>query len=656
MPEDFLDSIDFSGESGDRTPEEFIDLTHDPDILYYSILHAEEKLNSEIEIDADGKEDHVLVHAKVEIFQSVMQYVEAFSIYYLSYIKGREDLIEYLISTNPREVKTFYEKLRHDREGEYLDQHDIDSEYRDLMERLFGYYFMSQEADDEDLQEIDLEESPFDSIEELIEFSAETLDGHIRTVGEFYLDFGNIYNAVKHGNRAIPQTEGAFQIYPDDGEDVELGDDMEFVQFLCGYSGNDKRDAYLTTIPIDHLLEVSLNIADRVHRLFTYLRKISQAAIDDEREFSVPLFEPTESSVDSGQQWTKVWNQHSILILPVTEEVEELMADSEKNQTIACRLHLDDNRMVIETENDEEITDDYPIFATISQQGIVGLTPRPRVNIQADINLADLDVQQYYDLLELNDATAKGDITHAKLRDESVGEEFPLGELETMMDFSSIADPYDRELIKQLSIFQNVTETRIPAPMELIPAHREVIENWMGSDRETEDAEQAVSDLQDIGDDLESTQVFVDQITPEQEVVEEQFVGLMPGRIDFDLEFKSEDGQEQFEEAIGPSQQFSFSAIGYSGTYEDLVSYLDDDIERIHEILASLGVEPDNLPDLRVQYTIGEPGFWHTEHTLRLQVIDSGQNHWPVECRLCGEITTDIETHLTEECTPETFS
>lgn len=99
------------------------DLTHDPDILYYYILDAKEKLNSEIEIDADGKEDEVLVHAKVETFQSVMQYVEAFSIYYLAYIKGREDLIEYLISTQPKEIKTLYEKLRHDREEEYLDDY-----------------------------------------------------------------------------------------------------------------------------------------------------------------------------------------------------------------------------------------------------------------------------------------------------------------------------------------------------------------------------------------------------------------------------------------------------------------------------------------------------------------------------------------------------
>ena len=37
MPEDFLGSIEFSSESDDRTPEEFIDLAHDPDILYYHI-------------------------------------------------------------------------------------------------------------------------------------------------------------------------------------------------------------------------------------------------------------------------------------------------------------------------------------------------------------------------------------------------------------------------------------------------------------------------------------------------------------------------------------------------------------------------------------------------------------------------------------------
>jgi len=652
MPNDFLGSIEFSGESEDRTPEEFIDLTHDPDILYYYILDAKEKLNSGIEIDADGKEDEVLVHAKVEIFQSVMQYVEAFSIYYLAYIKGREDLIEYLISTQPKEVKTFYEKLRHDREEEYLDEYDTDSDYRDLMETLFGYRFMSEEADEEDLEQIDLEESSFDSIEELIEFSAETLDDRIRTVGEFYLDFGNAYNAVKHGNRAIPQTDGEFHVSSDDGEDVELGVDMEFVQFLCRHEG----DAYITAIPIDHLLEHSLSIADTVHDLFTYLRKIAQAAIDDEREFSVPLFEPIECSGESGRQWTKVWNQHSVIILPVTDEIAELMAESEVSRTIACRLHAEGNEMVIETENDESITDDYPILATISQQGIVGLTPRPRVNLEVNISLTDLDVQHYLDLLELKDATADGIITQTKLRDEAVGEEFALGELETMMDLSSIEDPYDRELIEQLAILQTITEARIPAPMELIPPQIEAIEDWLESDREAEDAEQAVEELQEIGDDLDSTIVFIDRITPDQEVVQEQFVGMIVGRINFDFEFETEGGQERFEEMVGPPQQFSFPAYGYSGTYEELVSYLEEDTERIHEVLAPLGVGTGGVPDLRVQNTIGEPGFWRTEHTLRLQVIDTSQSHGPIDCQLCGEVTTDIQTHLTEECGVEPLS
>ncbi|WP_280140980.1 hypothetical protein [Haloferax larsenii] len=40
---------------------------------------------------------------------------------------------------------------------------------------------------------------------------------------------------------------------------------MEFVQFLCRHEG----DAYITAIPIVHLLEHSLSIADIVHNLFT---------------------------------------------------------------------------------------------------------------------------------------------------------------------------------------------------------------------------------------------------------------------------------------------------------------------------------------------------------------------------------------------------
>jgi len=77
VPNDLLESVEFSGESGGRTPEEFIDLSQDPNIPYYYILDAKKKLDSGIEINARGKVDEVLVHAKVEIFQSTIQYVEA---------------------------------------------------------------------------------------------------------------------------------------------------------------------------------------------------------------------------------------------------------------------------------------------------------------------------------------------------------------------------------------------------------------------------------------------------------------------------------------------------------------------------------------------------------------------------------------------------
>jgi hypothetical protein len=209
------------------------------------------------------------------------------------------------------------------------------------------------------------------------------------------------------------------------------------------------------------------------------------------------------------------------------------------------------------------------------------------------------------------------------LRNEAVGEEFTLGELETMMDLSSIQDPYDRELVEQLAVLQTITGTRIPAPMELIPPQIEVIEDWMESDRESEDAEEAVEELQEIGDDLDSTLVFIDQITPDEEVVEEQYVGMVPGRIDFDFEFRTEEGRERFEEIWEPSNQFSVSLYGYSGTYGELVSYLEEDTERVHEVLGSLGSGAGPIPDIRVQYTLGEPGFWRTEHKLRLQVIDT---------------------------------
>lgn len=192
MTDESMEGVKFSPGSETRTAGEFVNTTHDPDILYYYIQDAHEKAKTGIDIDAKGKEEKVRIHSQIEVFQSSIQYVEAFGIYLLSYIKGREDLIENLIQTRPKQLRLFFESLQNGTENEFFQRHDIDKDYRDTLEKLFGYAFFDNIEDDEASEE---------KVEDAIDQSIDVLDTNIRRIGEFYLYFQEVYNAVKHGNR-----------------------------------------------------------------------------------------------------------------------------------------------------------------------------------------------------------------------------------------------------------------------------------------------------------------------------------------------------------------------------------------------------------------------------------------------------------------------
>ena len=106
MTDDPLEGHEFTtGEDEERSPEEFVDLLHDPDILYYHIKESHAKAQKGLDVDAGDKVEKVQAFAKVEVFQSAIQYVEAFSIYLIAYLKGRENLIEDLTTTYPGDVE-----------------------------------------------------------------------------------------------------------------------------------------------------------------------------------------------------------------------------------------------------------------------------------------------------------------------------------------------------------------------------------------------------------------------------------------------------------------------------------------------------------------------------------------------------------------------
>ncbi|UPM45291.1 hypothetical protein [Halocatena salina] len=78
-----------------------------------------------------------------------------------------------------------------------LTENEIEDDYQTVLETIFGYvYFDTVEHPEEG-------ELIHEELQRKIDESTAVLDRELRFVGEFYTMFHDVYNAVKHRNRAI---------------------------------------------------------------------------------------------------------------------------------------------------------------------------------------------------------------------------------------------------------------------------------------------------------------------------------------------------------------------------------------------------------------------------------------------------------------------
>jgi len=629
---------EFETDSGERSPEEFIDLVHDPDILYYHIKDAYEKSEQELDVDAGDKAQEVKIHARVEVFQSAIQYVEAFSIYLLAYFKGRENLIEDLTSTFPSEVEEFYDALETGEIDEWLEEEGIDDDYEILLETVFGYLYLEtvDSPDGDGISE--------DELEARIQESTDVIDDEIRAVGEFYTRFRDIYNAVKHGNRVIPQTNGAFEFTPFNGEDspAEMEVDRDFVLFVCRGRG---RGSYTVLLPINYLLEQTISITEKVHNLFNHLKSVSEAVIE-EKEYDVSFFkyeEGDEGSQDAVSDWIIGHNEGGIFILPRTEEMEAFLSEPFEWEFVG-RVELRDGELHIRTENNQEVSDKFPVQMKVRGKDVDGLSPRSLMNLQLSFTINDLDAVQYLDLLELQDYLADESLDGAIVHDEQSGRDFPVG---VPKDFPlpELHEFLERDRMEQVALLQKITGRRIPVPLAVTEDQIEIIDDCIKRDLTREDAVEAVEKLDELGDSEEYTEVMVEKMTPEGEVLDSEYIESYPGTVSLSL--TDEESGEDYE-----AEKLRVPVKMYDVSFEEVVDALRADLDFLDEILDRVprDLEIDEQSEVCMLYRQNESGFWFEKEELRVQVLDESVSHPPIRCELCGQATMDVQSHLTDDC------
>jgi hypothetical protein len=642
MTDDPLEGHEFTtGEDEERSPEEFVDLLHDPDILYYHIKDSHAKAQKGLDVDAGDKVGKVQAFAKVEVFQSAIQYVEAFSIYLIAYLKGRENLIDDLTTTYPGDVEDFYSALDGDRIEEWLEAEGIEEDYQTLLETVFGYLYLETvehpeegELDDEKLQE-------------KIEESTEVLAREIRSIGEFYTTFHDIYNAVKHGNRVIPETQNEFVLTPsdEDGESIEAEVDMDFVLFVCK---NHDGDPYTVLLPIDYLLEKTLSITETVHGLFNHLKEVSEAVLE-EKEFDISFFaykEAEEGSAESDPDWIRGHHKSGIFILPRTEETIDFLSEPSE-WTFSGRLELKGDELHVSTENDDEISDKFPIEVSVMEKGFKGMTPQPLMGFSVTFTINDLDATQYYELLKLQDFLSDDSLAGITVHDEQTGTTYPTG-VPDDFPLPNLEELLEEDRMEQVALLQTITQRHIPVPLAVSEEQIEVIDEAIEADLERDDAFEAVDKLKEIGQSEQYTEIVVEKINPDVEVIESEYIDAPPGTLNISLT-DDKSGEQYDPEKIRVPTRIT------DATYEEVVESLKSDADALDKILGQIPRtavwELENTPsNLFVLYQENEPGFWFRKDELHIQVGETSVAHPPIRCDLCGQSTSDVESHLLGEC------
>lgn len=637
MADEPFDDIDFSSGEEETSAAEFIDSAHDPEILYHHIQDAYEKANSGPQIDTKGKESEIQAHSQVEVFQSTIQYVEAFGIYLLSYIKGKDDLVHNLITTEPKHLQQFFESLKEGSEDDYLDNIGVEKDYRNLLEELFGYAFIDDIDDDVSQEEL----------EEAVEESVDVLDANIRRIGEFYLVFHDIYNAVKHGNRVLPQLGGEYSLSTEGREETSLDLDMDFVLFLCR---NEYAEPYLVSVPISYLLKHSIDVTEKVRHVFNHLKKISEADFSGET-VDISFFQFTEYDDDSGYEWITVTQSSGVVILPRIEELEELMEPGE--WSFPAKIKVDHGTLYLKTEQDDSVSEEYPLEVTVLQEGVVGLTPRPILGIDFDVDIESLDVVQYFEFVKLHELHETDGLDEIVIVDEQADEVLETQEPRNFAPGEPVEELLSYERLEQLYWLQKISGERIPIPFNLAPSQIDVIDRCIESNPDTEEAVEAVEELREIGQENDWTTVYADICDPSGGVLRSETIVQFPGMLNFE-DIESEDDESADVEWGDPGHGIRAPIVGFEGSYDDLVEIIEEDPENIEQILNNVNLNPDDsvVYPLWIDYEFNEPGFWYAEHELRFEFL-ANQPKLKVrqQCPLCGLLTAqDLRSHLLESC------
>lgn len=607
MPPDWFTQTNFNNSSYD----EYFQRIHDPQAGYQYIQYLNDDLNPE-------GENHG--YAQVDLFRATMQYTEEFLIYFLSYINTEDNFVENLIRN---QVRTFCGNYLDGNPNEYFK--DASFQFNDRLKAIFGYDEIL--AADDPASRFDDELEP-DQIKDYVTQSLNHIQSQLNDICRFYIDFIDMYNSTKHGNK--------FQISPNPtigipGE-FTYEPDQAFANFLCKRSSEaGEGKPYLVNYPLNRLVDRSLSISDVTNLLFSYMNIVVEGRLEESSARTKRFFLSEDADGEEGAEAVdsddienggtiEIWNQDSKVVLPRTEELAELVV--EPVSEVAVRMSVNNNTVHVETMGDSETSDDYPALGTLS----LHTRPGPRLiteyTASFDFTLLQMDIGQYYELVKCGKKGSNDELSQMVIEFEDTGVE-----VTNQIDGFEPLDIHpeeDDDVLESLALAQTISQTRLPLPPCFLDGQAEVIIDSVQGSPQRDDVIDAIKEAREMGEGVEYTQILAD--TSNDGNLES--LELLSGFIDIEYATEEAEGEDvpgtlreicedpDFDDPV-------FNITDRPGTYEQFVE--DAKMLGLTMVMMRRPVKDDEevgtfSADVEIDYK--SQTYWYDLHRVIIRRVD----------------------------------
>lgn len=467
--------------------DSFIRGEQDPDIFYFFIKQAIKNMNNGITVPLlKEKEYKVNLVRNLEVFRSIMQYIEEFGIYFLAYVDKSSDLASSIVRTDPKKLKPVFEKFIQGDHDDFAKDKSY-SGFSDLLENVFHIQYSSTPKE---------KNKAFDNLKKGID-----------KIAWFFLYYSSLYNSIKHGSRVFPQNYNRVDVIDDKNKTVcSININEDYFEAVCKDSGSG--DIYVLIYPVDILTLNSIRVLEDTHEIFNYLRKTNK--------YKKPLnfeYEVAENIL----KYRKAYNEDYSLYLPNSIELDKISSNGKIKYS---KISVKGNEIQFSL-NDKRSTE-YPFIIEVGAD--YGYNPKP--GTQSDLKISSnlyMDVEQYLNLIKIKELSKKAhdnltivfvnDKTGKKLSKKKYGD----------LEFPFLPSKYNREIVELLVKLKWITHEMIPVPEYMSKSQYKLLNSNINEKWTLDKAKNLLKEIKNAKNEIVSFNVK--KIDPKGNKLPDQFLG-----------------------------------------------------------------------------------------------------------------------------------